>query len=612
MKLPPLLLIYLLFGVLTIHGQQSPDDPKKTAGYSNIIEPSVNKTEEIVPLEIEKIQPVKVLKRRNLLFADFGKDAYGNLEITFAGTPPLNTLIVRLGEKLDDKGAIDRTPPGSVSFREITLVTHPNQYIYKVEIPVKPRHLNPEAVRPKVETGEIAPFRYAEVEGMGIDAGKLSLRQLAVHAPFDESLSSFESSDPTLNAVWALCKQTMKATTAFGVFIDGEREHIPYEADAYINQLSFAAYDPNPRLIRATFDRLMDHPTWPTEWGMHMPMIAAADYMMTGEPAIALKHYEELKSRLLSRQTNDDGLLVAGAIVDWPAVERDNYNNGVPDPERKQQVGPEINTVANAFYCHALDQMALLADALGKQEDCSNFMSREKVAREAFNRTFLDQKTGLYVDGEGSSHSSLHANMFPLAFGLVPKERIAGIAAFVKSRGMGCSVYGAQYLLESLFVSGYDREAIALMSAHTPRSWWHMIDSGSTMTWEAWDPSVKPNLTWNHAWGSSPANILSRFVLGVRPLSPGYARILVAPQPGSLAWVSGTIPTRLGPVVLKVGNGEVFRLEIEIPAEAVATALLPVRGQGQIVMDGRPAAATKSGNICSVDISSGRHLLESR
>jgi hypothetical protein len=425
-----------------------------------------------VPLMIDRIPPLKMEAKGSgkqaILFADFGKDAYGNLEITFEDALPSGPLTVRLGEKLDGMGAIDRNPPGSVNYREIILTIKPGVKTYRLEISRKPRHNDPAAVPMRPEIGEITPFRYAEVSGGDrLDPSKIALIQLAVHAPFDEALSSFESSDPTLNAVWDLCKHTMKASTALGLFIDGERERIPYEGDAFINELSFAACDPDPRLIRATFDRLMDHPTWPTEWLLHMPMIAAADYMATGDPVIATKHYEELRKRILALKIREDGLLVSGAIVDWPVVERDNYNDGKPSSSMPKQVGPEINTVANAFYCHALDRMAFLANALGKKNDADDLASREKKARDSFSHVFLDPKTGLYTDGEGSAHSSLHANMFPLAFGLVPKEQAGKVTAFVRSRGMACSVYGSQYLLEALMAAGLDREAVDLMNSHS-------------------------------------------------------------------------------------------------------------------------------------------------
>jgi hypothetical protein len=542
-----------------------------------------------VPREITPVEPVRVETRGSVLFADFGQDAYGTLEISFPNAAPAGACTVRLGEKLAAGGVIDRKPPGSVNFREIALVPHGR--VCKLAIPGKPAHANPEAVKMPAAIGEVTPFRYAEIEGPGV-AG-IRLRQLAVHAPFDESASAFECSDPTLNAVWRLCKQTMKATTAFGVYIDGERERVSYEADAYINLLSHYACDLDPRVARATFDRLIAHPTWPTEWSLHMPMIAEADYEATGDPVLAARHYETLKSRLLAMPARSDGLLVASAIVDWPASERDDYNDGKVDPHQGKQVGPMVNTVANAFYFRALESMTRLAKALGKTSDAQMFAEKAARVRAAFHAVFLDPARGIYSDGEGSAHASLHANMFPLAFGLVPPEREAHVADFVKSRGMACSVYGAQYLLDALFRAGEADAALALMTSHGPRSWWHMLELGSTLTLEAWDASVKPNLTWNHAWGAAPANIIARDVLGVRPLAPGYTRILIAPQPGPLEWMRGKVPTPRGPILIDWQRAA-GKLDLEVPPGTTARVVLPgkARAVGEVSVNGKAMQAS--------------------
>ena len=37
-------------------------------------------------------------------------------------------------------------------------------------------------------------------------------------------------------------------------------------------------------------------------------------------------------------------------------------------------------------------------------------------------------------------------------------------------------------------------------------------------------------------------------LLGVKPLAPGFSRILVAPQPGPLKRLRAVVPTRAGPV----------------------------------------------------------------
>src|ERR1044071_7057278 len=79
----------------------------------------------LVRLQITEVAPVRFERRGDVVFADFGKDAYGNLRIEFAADPPEGTLQVRLGEKLAGDGAIDREPPGSVNFRELSLLVRP-------------------------------------------------------------------------------------------------------------------------------------------------------------------------------------------------------------------------------------------------------------------------------------------------------------------------------------------------------------------------------------------------------------------------------------------------------------------------------------------------------
>ncbi len=569
---------------------------------------------EPVPLETSEVAPARSEKRGEILFLDFGKAAFGNLLLELPADPAASaTLQIRLGEKLGPDGSIDRRPPGSVNYREFTLSLQPGQRRYQPTIPSKPAHLGRAPVKMPAQIGEVTPFRYAEIEGAPPVVDAAAFRQLFVHASFDDRAARFECSDAALNAVWELCRHTMKATTAFGVYIDGERERIPYEADAYINQLSHYACDLDPRVGRATFAHLLAHPTWPTEWSLHMPMIAAADYRATGEAALAAAHWDALKRKLLREKTRPDGLLRATAIVDWPGGERDGYNDGKPAPGDRRQIGPEINTVANAFYYHALRETSLLARALGKDDEAAELESAASRVQEAFNRLFFDPARGVYLDGEGATHASLHANMFPLAFGLVPVDRINSVADLVQSRGMACSVYGAQYLLEALFLADRADAAVSLMTARGKRGWWHMIELGSTMTLEAWDADFKRNLTWNHAWGAAPANIVSRFVLGVRPLRPGYGETLIAPRLGGLKWARGQVPTPLGPVGVDAEDDGAFKLSLSLPPSLKARVELPRRERGEVLLDGKPVAATALGQNWSLELTSpGPHRLESR
>ena len=241
--------------------------------------------------------------------------------------------------------------------------------------------------------------------------------------------------------------------------------------------------------------------------------------------------------------------------------------------------------------------MARLAEAAGHAEDAAWFAERAARHAASFNRVFFDEDAGRYVDGEGSTHASLHANVFALAFGLVPAEHIPGVVAYAKSRGMACSVYAAQYLLEAMCRYGETGYALELMSNDSDRGWVNMMRVGSTITLEAWDAKYKPNLDWNHAWGAAPGNIVARFILGVTPERPGFARARVAPQPGTLSWMQGRVPTLRGAVeVSYAATPAGYQLEVRLPANVPATLVLP----------GTVSSATLNGE--AVDLEAGQQI----
>ena len=144
---------------------------------------------------------------------------------------------------------------------------------------------------------------------------------------------------------------------------------------------------------------------------------------------------------------------------------------------------------------------------------------------------------------------------------------------------MACSVYFAQFLLEALFKAGEAEAAIGLMSRGGDRSWIGMMDQGSTITMEAWSLGAKPNQDWNHAWGSAPLNVISRYVLGVKPVTPGCSEVEVSPQVGGLKFVEGRVPTPRGTVAVRVADGKV---EFSAPeAIRIRRAMCrPVDGRG--------------------------------
>jgi hypothetical protein len=417
------------------------------------------------------------------------------------------------------------------------------------------------------------------------------VRQSLFSKVWNDDAASFESSDDTLNQIWELCRYSIKATTFAGVYVDGDRECIPYEADSYLNQLSHYYTDDDKEMARETVDYLMQYATWPSEWAPHMVFMVYADWMHTGDQVWLAKQYEGLKEKLLLDRKAEDGLISSnsrqikkGDIVDWPVTERDGY------------VFTSRNTVVNAFHLRAMELMSKLARALGKSGEATEYAAQVKTGYTAFQKTFFNSGTGLYTDGIDTDHSSLHANLFPLAFGLTPQPDRAVMADWLAQRGMACSVYAAQYLMEGLFENGASAQAIKLMTADNDRSWKHMVESGTTITWEAWDQKYKPNQDWNHAWGAAPANLLPRYVLGAEPLTPGWATARISPRIGNLNFAKGTVPTVRGPISIAWKKGELFSLTLRLPDGMSAQVDLPMIGTSTgVFVNGKAVVAERVG-----------------
>ena len=517
---------------------------------------------------------------------DFGKSYFGSVWIKF-NKKPVGTVIIHIGEKKSGNG-VDRKPGGTIRYQKVRLKRVQVGGFIEVPLPEDGRNDRYPAVLAPESFGRVMPFRYVEIQGSKLSESDIEIIQKTVHYKFNDDASLFESSDTVLNQVWDLCKHTIKATSFLGYYVDGDRERIPYEADAYINQLSHYAVDAEYSIARRTNEYFMTQPTWPTEWILHTVLLYYYDFLYTGNADLLRNRYDDLKNKTLMALSDDRGLISTSSpqmntalmekigfdprytgrpiedIVDWPDGERDGY-------ERKA-----VNTVVNSFFYMNMKLMADIAQRLGKEEESQMFSERAEHVKKLINDKLFDSGTGLFVDGIGSDHSSIHANMFPLAFDLVPEERKEKVVEFVKSKGMACSVYGAQYLLEALYKSGEAQYALELMTVtEGDRNWWNMIRSGSTMTMEAWDRKYKSNLDWNHAWGTAPANIIVRYMWGITPETPGFKVARIQPQMGDLEFSEVKVPTLHGPIYasfLRESKKQIFKIRLPTQMSGVFIA----------------------------------------
>lgn len=472
---------------------------------------------------------------------DFGRAAYAQLELELAEPPTRADLI----ELVVSECARDGMPAYDGGFRTFKVDTFqliPGECRYRFHIPKHCASYGtdmPHLEAPAACGGEIAVFRYALVNHY---YGKVTLRRIEFYDDAPGDASHFESSCANLDAVWELCKHTMMATSIFPCYIDGERERMPYEGDAYITQLSHFCCTGNYSTARRTIDHFMVNgdKTWPTEWLLCTPMIVRDYLLYSGDRSQLPKWLPCLPEKLLPQFRREDGLLAPTGfvkdIVDWPQGERDNYDFG------------SANFVPNAYLVGALEAMEELTGDGAYGEDAGRL------------RNILCAKmlhNGCLVDSPGSHHTSEHTAFFALRFGIAEGAAVAAMKAILRERGMACSVYGAQFLLEAAFLNGLDDLGMKLLTGEGLRSWMNMLRKGATITMEAWDNSLKENQDWSHPWGAAPGNIIPRFVAGVRPLSPGFATFEAKPSPAAPEEFLLRHPTPFGAIEVRKSGGEV-------------------------------------------------------
>jgi alpha-L-rhamnosidase len=542
------------------------------------------------PSQITDQHPVLFTQKDKVYFSDFGKDAFGQLKLNLFADKDDETITIRIGEVIDANGSINRKPTGNIRYAQYKIDLRRGLHAYKIQL--KPNDVNtrPAAVKAPAYIGEVTPFRYCEIEGYVHPLKAEDLTRLAVFYHFDDGAANFHSSDSTLNAVWELCKYSMKATSYLGTYVDGDRERIPYEADAYINQLSHYAVDREYTIARKTNEYLIHHPTWPTEWILQSVLLAWNDYLYTGDIRSAKYNYDNLKAKSLTALEDSTHLIstLNGKVTkDVLASIHFNSNRPIEDivdwphgAETDGFVFCKYNPVVNAYYYKSLTVMQKLATDLGNTADADYYGKKAIAVKKAFHQMFFDPEQQLYVDGDNIKHTSLHTNMFALAFELVDAKYQPMVLEFVKSRGMACSVYGSQFLLDAIYNAGGGDYGLGLLISKTDRSWYNMIRVGSTITLEAWDNKYKPNQDWNHAWGAAAGNIISRKLMGIEPLIPGWTSFSVKPQIGNLTNAGIDVPTIKGTIkAAYTQSARSFEMSIIIPANTSAQVYLPLKGK---------------------------------
>jgi alpha-L-rhamnosidase len=333
-------------------------------------------------------------------------------------------------------------------------------------------------------------------------------------------------------------------------------------------------------------------PAWDAFWFV----LPWEGWMRHGDRAALEKVYPAMQRYLddwIPRWTDRDGddyahTLTSG-LGDWVA------------PEGVSRLQPLATT---AYYAHLVRIAGDVAEVLGRDDDASRYRALFEAIRADFDARFLSDE-GVYRENDDEPYFQ-SAQILPLAFGLVPDDRLGAVADrlardIVENRDGNpwVGVLGASYVLPVLTATGHHDAAFTVATQTDEPSWGYWTDTvGFTALGESWPADTRSR---NHHFFGAIVQWLYEDLAGFRPLEPGYRAIEFRPEiPASgLDHVSASYESVRGTVATawrRTATG--LELDVTVPPNATGRVYLPASSAGSVTEIGSgpavPAAEAPS------------------
>jgi alpha-L-rhamnosidase len=515
------------------------------------------------------------------LLVDFGQNLVGWTRLEVHGERGA-TIVLRHAEELED---------GELAIRPLRGADATDTYTLSGGID----HFEP--------TFTFHGFRYVEITGWPHEDRAIgdALRAIVVGSDLRRT-GTFRSSNELLNrfhenVVWSTrgnlfdiptdCPQRDErlgwtgdiavfaptATYLFDVqdFLTNWMRDLHAETQHANGMVPFVVPDVLKRLTGPSHGAMLGSPEPTAIWGDAAVWVPWALYRHDGDVERLRSMYPAMKMHGSAVETalSPEGLWDTGfQFGDW-------LDPAAPPEDPAAAVTPTA-LVATASAFRTFDALTRSAAALDLPGDAVHFRGLAERVREGF--------CAAYVSDEGMTPSTPTGYTLAIAFGLLEgaQRDLAGahLAALVRENGhrIATGFAGTPYVTDALTETGYAEDAYRLLLQTESPSWLYAVTMGATTVWERWDSklpdgSVNPGemTSFNHYALGSVADWMHRRVGGIAPLEPGYARILVAPVPGSgVEWCATELDSPAGPIRVRwEADSGIVRIIADLPAPGV-------------------------------------------
>ena len=532
----------------------------------------------ILYTKIQETVPVKTaVKHGDVTILDFGQNFAGFLEIDPAHMNG-EMLKLRHGEILNADGSLY-----TANLRKAKAET------------VYYKGTETEKYRPRFS---FMGFRYVELSGVEYEEGLLT--GLVIHSQMERTgffTCGYKKVEQLYNnQVWGQRSNYLEVPTD----CPQRDERMGYTGDGHVFALTGAYnYDTEPFLAKFLKDiryTQMDNsegyvaPVVPARgpegvgfmnmlgWGNAVTILPKMLWQQYGTTRYLQEQYDSMKTHveceirhmgkgLMSRKD----LWIGPSLGDWLAPGKDVKYMAMHN-------GP----VSNAFIVNDLRILSETAHLLNKAEDAARYREQLEKTTAAYLKVFVKKDGTMKDNYQGAYIMALQM--------VIPKGELwdacfRKLVEKIREEGMQTGFFATEHLLPLLADNGQARLAYDLLLNEQCPGWLYQVNCGATTTWERWD-ALRPDgtvneskmsgdnmVSFNHYSFGSVGEFYYRYILGIQPLEPGYAKISLHPFiDRRLGSVEGSYQSRAGEIRMAWQvEGDMVRIRYSTPAPARLT-----------------------------------------
>ena len=314
-------------------------------------------------------------------------------------------------------------------------------------------------------------------------------------------------------------------------------------------------------------------------------------YRYTGDFESLREHWSSIKKLAEARIAFIDPF--SGLVAGSPAV-----------PIAVSFLGPANGSAVTGLLAFTMELLAPLALDLGDAETASTYNSTAHGLRNAINdklwnpnlKTYslsLDSPGNFSLTGIAWAILSGAANSDQASSSIQKLEELRfGVGYKTISSDEETSDYElapnpSGFLLEALFQASQDghSDSAPVMLHLLDGLWGSMVNNDSYYSGASWEyvkPDGSPGIdlftSLAHPWGAAPTYVLPEYLLGVRPVTPGYKNFVLQPALGYLGLKEavGRVPTPFGAINASWWvDGSKAMVDVEVPGNLTGILKIP-------------------------------------